>query len=86
MTMESMSTVENLATDLECRVESDRSGGLYASFVPGWYEAYFSISVADRTITATKYPNAEDSLLPINSALPAGATHPFDALFLLNAT
>ena len=36
------------------------SGGWYASFVPGWYEAYFSISVADNTITATKYPNAED--------------------------
>ena len=61
------------------------STGLYVSYVPGWYEAYFSISVADNTITATKYPNAEDPALPLNAALPAGAIHPFDALFLLNA-
>jgi hypothetical protein len=58
------------------------------TLMPGWYEMTFEqptnpvISFATRR----KYLDAEDPTLPINkTGLVAGATHPFDQLFLMQA-
>ena len=62
------------------------STGLHASFVIGWYEAYYNIQTAGvAAFYGKKYMNAEDPALPINNPLFGGAAHPFDTLFMVGA-
>ena len=56
--------------------------------LPGWYEMTFEqpTNPIISFNTRRKYLDAEDPALPINKAgLVAGAKHPFDQLFLMQA-
>ena len=58
------------------------------NYPPGWFETgWRDIYIADVLHqTVPKYLNAEDPALPINvTGLVAGATHPFDQLFSMQA-
>jgi len=64
-------------------------GGAIGGFLlPGWYEMTFEqpTNPIISFNTRRKYLDAEDPALPINKAgLVAGANHPFDQLFLIQA-
>jgi len=64
------------------------AGAIGGFLLPGWYEMTFEqpTNPIISFNTRRKYLDAEDPALPINKAgLVAGANHPFDQLFLIQA-